>query len=81
MSMQKRQREIKKAEKAARKRAKRHGLVLERPAEPLPTLGTDALFGPTPPEPPEGETSEETSPEEEPEVEKEKEKEKEKEQA
>jgi hypothetical protein len=53
MSMQKRQREIKKAEKAARKRAKRHGLVLERPEEPRPTLGMDALFGPNQPEAPE----------------------------
>ena len=52
MSMQKRQREIKKAEKAARKRAKRHGLVLETPEEPAPTFGADALFGPTPAEAP-----------------------------
>jgi hypothetical protein len=71
MSMQKRQREIKKAEKAAQKRAKRHGFVLERPAEPVPSMGADVLFGPNPPESPEGpeatevEASAEPSPEEE----------------
>jgi len=69
MSMQKRQREIKKAEKAAQKRAKRHGFVFERPAEPVPTLGADVLFGPSPPEDPSapevpaGEASPESSPE------------------
>ena len=45
MSMQKRQREIRKAEKAAQKRAKRHGLVLEAPEEPSPTIGTTELLG------------------------------------
>ena len=71
MSMQKRQREIKKAEKAAQKRAKRHGFVLERPAEPVPSMGADMLFGPTPPESTEDrevaevEESTESSPEEE----------------
>ena len=71
MSMQKRQREIKKAEKAAQKRAKRHGFVLERPAEPVPSMGADVLFGSSQPESPEGpetpevEASTEPSPEEE----------------
>jgi hypothetical protein len=66
--MQKRQREIKKAEKAAQKRAKRHGFVLERPAEPVPSMGADVLFGSNPAESsedPEAEASTETSPEEE----------------
>ena len=50
MSMQKRQREIKKAEKAAQKRAKRHGIVFERPSEPVPSLGADVIFGSVPAE-------------------------------
>ena len=37
MSIVKRQRELKKAEKAARKRAKRHGIVEEGFTEPVPT--------------------------------------------
>lgn len=37
MSILKRQRELKKSEKAARKRAKRHGQPLDEPTEPRPT--------------------------------------------
>jgi hypothetical protein len=39
MSILKRQRELKKAEKAAAKRARRHGHTLEPAAEPRPTVG------------------------------------------
>jgi hypothetical protein len=38
MSLVKRQRELKKAEKAAHKRAKRHGAVEETFTEPQPTV-------------------------------------------
>jgi len=38
MSLVKRQRELKKAEKAAQKRAKRHGAVEETFTEPQPTV-------------------------------------------
>jgi hypothetical protein len=44
MTMQKRQRELRRAEKAARKRAKRHGHVLNTPAEPTPTIDMTNLF-------------------------------------
>ena len=37
MSIVKRQRELKKAERAAQKRAKRHGIVQEGFTEPVPT--------------------------------------------
>ncbi len=46
MSILKRQRERKKAEKAARKRARRHGLE-EDQAEPRPTVGLADLIGGT----------------------------------
>jgi len=51
--MLKRQRELKKAEKAAKKRAKRHGLP-EAPMllEPTPTVTTDQLLGRAPAEEP-----------------------------
>ena len=39
MSILKRQRELKKSEKASRKRAKRHGLPEEPMMEPRPTVG------------------------------------------
>jgi hypothetical protein len=45
MSILKRQRELKRAEKAARKRAKRHGTVEEGLTEPRPTIGTAELLG------------------------------------
>jgi hypothetical protein len=35
MSLQKRQRELRKAEKAAKKRARRHGLLDEKPREAI----------------------------------------------
>ena len=37
MSIVKRQRELKKAERAAQKRAKRHGIIQEGFSEPVPT--------------------------------------------
>ncbi len=43
MSILKRQRELKKAEKAAQKRAKRHGIQDEF-SEPTPTFGAAAVF-------------------------------------
>jgi hypothetical protein len=50
MSILKRQRELKKAEKAAAKRAKRHGRPVELAPEPLPTLGAaELLAGKMPP--------------------------------
>jgi len=50
MSILKRQRELKKAEKAAEKRARRHGLTPVPEAEPIPTIGAaDLLGGPAPP--------------------------------
>jgi len=46
MSILKRQRELQKAEKAARKRARRHGQSLpEQSAEPRPTEAAAILFG------------------------------------
>lgn len=48
MTMQKRQRELKRVEKAARKRAKRRGQVIEAPAEPRPTVDMGELFGQKP---------------------------------
>ena len=45
MSVLKRQRELRKAEKAARKRAKRHGRPEEGLVEPKPTVVTAELFG------------------------------------
>jgi len=50
MSVLKRQRELRKAEKASRKRAKRHGLVFEGSEEPRPTAEGAAIFGNRPPE-------------------------------
>jgi hypothetical protein len=49
MSILKRQRELKKAEKAAEKRARRHGLTPQPEAEPLPTIGAADLMGSPPP--------------------------------
>jgi len=46
MSILKRQRELQKSEKAARKRARRHGQSLpEQSAEPRPTSAASILFG------------------------------------
>jgi hypothetical protein len=45
MSMLKRQRELKKSEKAARKRAKRHGIHEEGFTEPRPTFSMGDLSG------------------------------------
>lgn len=45
MSMLKRQRELKKAEKAARKRAKKHGVHEEGFTEPRPTVSMRDLNG------------------------------------
>ena len=45
MTILKRQRELKKAEKAALKRAKRHGLKEEGTAEPTPTAAAAELLG------------------------------------
>ena len=45
MSILKRQREVKKAEEAARKRAKRHGMPVESSREPIPTAGVARFFG------------------------------------
>jgi len=45
MSILKRQRELRKAEKAARKRARRHGLRIEGSAEPRPTIEVAELLG------------------------------------
>jgi hypothetical protein len=49
MSILKRQRELKKAEKAAAKRARRHGRPQELAPEPVPTLGAAELLGGKPP--------------------------------
>ena len=54
MSILKRQRELKKSEKAAEKRARRHGLTPQPEAEPLPTIGASDLMGPAPPATPAG---------------------------
>ena len=45
MSVIKRQREVRKAEKAARKRAKRHGVRVERFQEPTQTPGVARMMG------------------------------------
>ena len=45
MSMLKRQRELKKSEKAARKRAKKHGVHEEGFTEPRPTVSMRDLAG------------------------------------
>lgn len=45
MSMLKRQREVKKSEKAARKRAKKHGIHEEGFTEPRPTVSMRDLAG------------------------------------
>jgi hypothetical protein len=45
MSILKRQRELKKSEKAARKRAKRHGIREPLFQEPQPTITPDDLRG------------------------------------
>jgi len=45
MTILKRQRELKKAEKAAVKRAKRHGFIEEGQAEPTPTAAAAELLG------------------------------------
>jgi len=45
MSMLKRQRELKKTEKAARKRAKKHGIHEEGFTEPRPTFSMGDLSG------------------------------------
>jgi len=49
MSILKRQRELKKSEKAAEKRARRHGLTPQPEAEPIPTIGAADLLGPARP--------------------------------
>lgn len=49
MSVIKRQREVRKAEKAARKRAKRHGVRVESSREPTPTPGISRLLKATAP--------------------------------
>jgi hypothetical protein len=68
MSILKRQRELKKSEKAARKRAKRHGFSIEEPMEPRPTIVATDFEGV---EPAEGEASEEAAPDQETETEQE----------
>jgi hypothetical protein len=45
MSILKRQRELKKSEKAARKRSKRHGISEPLFQEPTPTILSGGLFG------------------------------------
>ena len=45
MSILKRQRELKKSEKAAHKRAKRHGTQPPGFQEPVPTIGSAELLG------------------------------------
>ena len=50
MSMLKRQRELKKSEKAAKKRAKRHGMHEEGFTEPRPTVTMGDLTGAKPSE-------------------------------
>ena len=59
MSILKRQRELKKSEKAARKRAKRHGFSIEEPMEPRPTIVAADFDGV---EPAEGEATEDAAP-------------------
>ena len=48
MSILKRQRELKKSEKAAHKRAKRHGTQPPGFQEPVPTIGSAELLGGAP---------------------------------
>ena len=49
MSILKRQRELKKAEKAAQKRARRHGVpIVEGLVEPKPTVSASDILGPSP---------------------------------
>jgi hypothetical protein len=48
MSIMKRQREVQKAEKAAMKRAKRHGKTLDLPPEPMPTASLASPADPAP---------------------------------
>lgn len=57
MTILKRQRELRKAEKAARKRARRHGVQQGESVEPRPTVESLELFGLSRPE--EDEASEE----------------------
>ena len=45
MSILKRQRELHKAEKASRKRAKRLGLQIDGSTEPVPTIGAAEILG------------------------------------
>lgn len=45
MSILKRQRELKKSDKAAHKRAKRHGISMTPDYEPQPTISNDQLRG------------------------------------
>lgn len=71
MSILKRQRELKKAEKAAHKRAKRHGIPIMEMAEPRATVPADAFVasddedpdsGPDQPEDSESEPTEKSDP-------------------
>jgi hypothetical protein len=50
MSILKRQRELKKSEKAARKRARRHGESEPEAFEPRPTIEAEDLWVPSPAE-------------------------------
>ena len=50
MSILKRQRELKKSEKAARKRSRRHGIREPLFQEPTPTIVSGGLFGSAEPE-------------------------------
>lgn len=50
MTVLKRQRELKKSEKAARKRAKRLGRTEDAPLEPQPTIRLSDLLNPQPEE-------------------------------
>lgn len=58
-SILKRQRELRKAEKAAQKRARRHGVSIEPMREPVPTVSlTDLLSGAEPGEDNDGDETE-----------------------
>jgi len=50
MSILKRQRELKKSEKAAKKRSRRHGIREPLFQEPTPTIVSGGLFGSAEPE-------------------------------
>ena len=50
MTILKRQREVKKAQKQAEKRAKRQGLEVQGSVEPRPTIEISSLFGRRPAE-------------------------------